>query len=68
MQLGKQKQNAYIERFSRTLREWVPDLHLFARLDDVREHWWMIDCNEERPHDAFGGLTPAGYRFRHQPE
>ncbi|HEY4561163.1 MAG TPA: integrase core domain-containing protein, partial [Lysobacter sp.] len=34
---------------------------------DVREavHWWMIDYNEARPHDALGGLTPAEYRVRH---
>ncbi|TCP06131.1 integrase-like protein, partial [Caldimonas thermodepolymerans] len=39
---------------------------LFTRLDDVREaaYWWMLEYNEERPHDSLGNLTPAEYRQR----
>jgi putative transposase len=64
IQPGKPNQNAYIERFNRTFREEVLDQHLFARIEDVREaaYWWMIEYNEERPHDSLGDLTPAEYR------
>lgn len=60
---GKPNQNAYIERFNRTLREAILDAYLFTTLDDVREavHWWMIEYNEERPRDALGDLTPMNY-------
>jgi putative transposase len=35
----------------------------FSSLSEVREatHWWMIDYNETRPHDALGDLTPAEF-------
>ena len=66
IQPGKPNQNAYIERFNRTFREEMLDQHLFARLDDLREavHWWMIEYNEQRPHDSLGDLTPSEYRHQ----
>lgn len=66
IQPGKPNQNAYIERFNRTFREDVLDPHLFLRIDDIREaaHWWMIDYNEQRPHDSLGDLTPCEYGQR----
>jgi putative transposase len=32
-------------------------------LDDICKaiHWWMIEYNEERPHDLLGDSTPIDY-------
>ena len=64
IQPGKPNQNAYIERFNRTYREELLNQHLFLSLADVREatHWWMIEYNEDHPHDALGDLTPMEAR------
>ena len=66
IQPGKPNQNAYIERFNRSMRNEVLNLHLFRDLDEVREivSQWMIQYNEQRPHDALGGLPPAVYATR----
>ena len=63
IQPGKPNQNAYVERFNRTFRDELLDQHLFARLEDVREaaYWWMLEYNEDRPHDSLGDLTPSEY-------
>jgi putative transposase len=52
---------------NRTFREEVLDQHLFLRLEDVREAawWWMLEYNEQRPHDSLGELTPVALRQQH---
>jgi len=64
IQPGKPNQNAFIERFNRTFRDEVLSAYLFEDLDQVREMaWaWMIEYNEERPHDALGKVPPAVFR------
>jgi len=64
IQPGKPNQNAFVERYNRTLRDELLDQHLFMRLEDVREavYWWMLEYNEDRPHDSLGDLTPIEYK------
>jgi len=64
IQPGKPNQNAFIERFNRTFRNEVLNLHLFASLQQVREiAWeWINDYNKERPHEALKNMTPTAYR------
>jgi putative transposase len=60
IQPGKPQQNAYVERFNRTVRyEWLSQ-YLWQDLDEVRlfATQWMHHYNHQRPHMALGGFTP----------
>lgn len=60
IQPGKPQQNAYIERFNRTVRyDWLAQ-QLFDTIDEVQDQAtrWMWHYNHERPNMALGGITP----------
>lgn len=60
IQPRKPTQNAYIERFNRTVRhEWL-DMHEFESVEHAQllATQWLWTYNNERPHTAMGGLTP----------
>ena len=60
IQPGKPQQNAYVERFNRTVRyEWLAQ-YLFETIDEVQNFAtrWLWNYNHERPNMALGGITP----------
>jgi len=60
IQPGKPQQNAYIERYNRTVRyDWL-NQYLFESIQEVQEFAtkWLWVYNNERPHTAIGGITP----------
>ena len=60
IQPGKPQQNAYIERYNRTMRySWVSK-HLFDNLEQVQDYAteWLWFYNHKRPHKANGGKPP----------
>jgi putative transposase len=60
IQPGNPQQNAYVERYNRTMRyDWLAQ-NLFGSLEEVQlgATAWLWTYNNERPHMALGGLTP----------
>lgn len=60
IQPGKPQQNAYIERYNRTVRyDWL-NQHLFCSIQEVQEFAtkWLWSYNNERPNMAIGGIAP----------
>jgi len=61
IQPGKPQQNAYIERYNRTIRgEWLSQ-YIFETIDEAQEQAteWLWTYNNERPNMGIGGITPA---------
>ena len=60
IQPGKPQQNAYIERYNRTVRYSWLSKHLFDTLDEVQDYAtsWLWHYNHERPHQANKGKPP----------
>lgn len=60
IQPGKPQQNAYVERYNRTVRhDWL-NQHLFDTIAQVQDFAtrWLWTYNHERPNMALGGITP----------
>ena len=60
IQPGKPQQNAYVERFNRTVRyEWLSQYY-WSSIEEVQDFatQWMWSYNHDRPHMALGGFTP----------
>lgn len=60
IQPGNPQQNAYIERYNRTVRyDWL-NHYLFESIDEVQQQatQWLWTYNHERPNMALGGYTP----------
>ena len=61
IQPGKPQQNAYIERYNRTVRhEWL-NQYVFRNIREVQDTatQWLWTYNNERPNMGLGGITPA---------
>jgi len=53
-------QNAYVERYNRTVRyDWLSH-YLFAQIEEVQDYAtrWLWTYNNERPSMALGCITP----------
>ncbi|EFB4347029.1 IS3 family transposase [Escherichia coli] len=60
IQPGKPQQNAYIERYNRTVRyDWLGQ-YLFSSLSELQDYAtrWQWFYNHERPNMALNGYTP----------
>ena len=60
IQPGNPQQNAYVERFNRTVRyDWLGH-HLFESIEEVQHRAtnWLWTYNHERPNMGLGGITP----------
>ena len=61
IQPGKPQQNAYVERYNRTVRhEWL-DQYIIETIEEAQEFatQWLWTYNNERPNMGIGGITPA---------
>ena len=60
IQPGNPQQNAYIERYNRTVRyDWLSQ-YLFSTIAEVQDFAtrWLWSYNNERPNMAIGGIPP----------
>ena len=61
IQPGQPQQNAYVERYNRTVRhEWL-DQYIIESIEEAQDQatQWLWTYNNDRPNMALGGITPA---------
>jgi putative transposase len=61
IQPGKPQQNAYVERYNRTVRhEWLGQ-YIFETIAEVQDYAteWLWTYNNDRPNMGIGGITPV---------
>jgi putative transposase len=61
IQPGQPQQNAYIERYNRTVRhEWL-DQYIIETIEEAQDcaTQWLWTYNNDRPNMGIGGITPA---------
>jgi putative transposase len=61
IQPGQPQQNAYIERYNRTVRhEWL-DQNIIETIGEAQNYatQWLWTYNNDRPNMGIGGITPA---------
>ena len=61
IQPGQPQQNAYIERYNRTVRhEWL-DQYIIETIEEAQDFatQWLWTYNNDRPNMGIGGMTPA---------
>ena len=61
IQSGNPQQNAYVERYNRTVRQEYLEMNEFTSIEHAQEEAtkWLWTYNNERPNMAIGGITPA---------
>lgn len=64
-QPGNPQQNAYVERFNRTVRYDYLNQDIFTNIQEVQDKStkWLWHYNHERPNMALGGITPYQKRM-----
>jgi len=64
-QPGNPQQNAYIERFNRTVRYDCLNQDIFTHIQEAQDKStkWLWHYNHERPNMALGGMTPYQKRM-----
>lgn len=64
-QPGNPQQNAYVERFNRTMRHELLNQHLFTSIEhaQLESTQWLWCYNHFRPHMSLGGKTPFQIRM-----